>query len=184
MEGEEDNNYNYKLSGSGQTKSGLELINELKPWKLSPSEGNCGLMVMVRWRQTLRRQAGCYMKWYCYCLTGVEVGVGESGRRPSRLWLWWEAGAGGTGYGPCGDNGASWWSATQAGPARIFLSQQTWHNQRIIFSRPLLFSLDQTALIDVFKVNVFLLIMKTDAGVIRNVVRITIDNYYWPSSSC
>ena len=21
-------------------------------------------------------QAGCYMKWYCYCLTGVEVGGG------------------------------------------------------------------------------------------------------------
>ena len=20
--------------------------------------------------------AGCYMKWYCYCLTGVEVGGG------------------------------------------------------------------------------------------------------------
>ena len=44
------------------------------------------------------------------------------------------------------------------------------------FLPPLLFSLDQTPLIDMFNVNVFLLIMKIDVGVIRNVVRITIDN--------
>ena len=30
-------------------------------------------------KQAGARQAGCYMKWYCYCLTGVEVGVGDQG---------------------------------------------------------------------------------------------------------
>ena len=79
---------------AGPAPAGLQLINEVVPLVSSGK-------VYVAGGDVSLGPAWLYQ---------VVLLLSDWGRggRPSSLWLSREAGAGGTGYGPCGDNGASW----------------------------------------------------------------------------